>query len=404
MNRKEYGGYTSFQYLESGVDYRPFRLAKEVDRVPRYEIPLSAEEEARVQRIFEDNLVISLHDHSFVVPDDLGEFAEYRRQGRDWTGYEGLSRSGLDVIFENFMDGTATITSKAGWKWDDIIYDLGMRLSDIAHQDMVVRAETTADLRRAKANGQIALVASLEAATMIENEVDRLDILYGFGVRCMGIAYSEGNSLGAGLREARDGGLTDLGRQAVRRMNRLGIAIDVSHSGDQTSLDTIEASEKPIFITHAGARALWDTKRMKPDEVLRACAEKGGVIGVEAAPHTTLTDRQRRHSIEPVMEHFEYIANLVGIDHVGFGPDTLFGDHVGLHDFFARQLSITHLHGQQPFERVEYVAGIENPAEAFPNIVRWLVKHGYSDQDIAKVIGGNAMRLLDEVWWSPRGD
>ena len=119
---------------------------------------------------------------------------------------------------------------------------------------------------------------------MIENEVDRLDILYGFGIRSSGIAYSEANSLGSGLREARDGGLTDLGRQAVRRMNQLGIAIDISHSGDQTSLDTIEVSEKPIFITHVGARALWNTKRMKPDHVLKACAEKGGVIGIEAAP------------------------------------------------------------------------------------------------------------------------
>ena len=399
MKAKQYRGYTSFQYLEPGTDYRPFRLAKQIDRAPPYEIPLSPEEEARVRRIFDEDLTVSLHDHAFVVPEDLGDFDAYRRQGRDWTGYEGLSRSGLDAIFDNLMDGTATITSKAGWKWDDILYDLGMRLCDIAHQDMVIRAETIEDIRRAKANGQIAFVASLEAATMIENEVDRLDILYGFGVRSMGIAYSEANSLGCGLREARDGGLTELGRQAVRRMNQLGIAIDVSHSGDQTSLDTIELSEKPIFITHAGARTLWDTKRMKPDDVLKACAEKGGVIGIEAAPHTTLTDKQRRHSIEPVMEHFEYVANLVGIDHVGFGPDTLFGDHVGLHDFFASQLSIKHLHGQAQFEKMPYVAGIENPAEAFPNIVRWLVKHGYSDEDIAKAIGGNAMRVLEQAWW-----
>jgi hypothetical protein len=204
------------------------------------------------------------------------------------------------------MNGTATITSKAGWKWDDILYDLGMRLCDIAHQDMVVLALTTEDIRRAKANGQIAFVASLEAATMIENEVDRLDILYGFGIRSSGIAYSEANSLGCGLREAGDGGLTDLGRQAVRRMNQLGIAIDISHSGDQTSRDTIEVSEKPIFITHVGARTLWNTKRMKPDHVLKACAEKGGVIGIEAAPHTTLTEKHARHSLESVMEHFEY--------------------------------------------------------------------------------------------------
>ena len=204
----------------------------------------------------------------------------------------------------------------------------------------------------------------------------------------MGVAYSEGNAVGAGLREPRDGGLTQFGRQVVRRMNKLGIAIDVSHSGDQTSLDTIEVSDRPIFITHAGARALWNTKRLKPDDVIKACAAKGGVIGIEAAPHTTLTERHPHHNIESFMEHFEYVANLAGIDHVAFGPDTLFGDHVGLHHVFASQLSIESSHAGPQIEEVGYVEGLENPSECFWNITRWLVTHGYSDDDIAKVIGG----------------
>src|SRR5262249_37829457 len=262
--------------------------------------------EARVQRLLDENLVISLHDHPVVVPLDPGDIFEQRRLGRDVTGYQGLSVSGLDAVFDNLMDGTGLITSRAGWKWDDVVLDLGMRLCDIAHQDLVIRAETTQDIRRAKANGQIALVPSLEAATAIENELDRLDVLYGLGIRQSGIAYSEANTLGSGLREAGDGGLTRFGRQAVRRMNQLGIAIDISHSGDRTSLDTIEVSQKPIFITHVGARALWNTPRMKPDDIFRACAAKGGVIGIEAAPHTTLTERHPRHSIESFMEHFEY--------------------------------------------------------------------------------------------------
>ena len=394
-----YSGFKSFQYLEAGTDYREFKLAKELGRVPSRKVEVSGTQEDRVQRLLVENLAVSLHDHCFVVPADFDDLAEYRRQGRDVTGYAGMAQSGLDAVFDCLMDGTATITSKAGWKWDDIIYDLGMRLSDIAHQDFIVRGETLDDIRRAKENGQIAFIASLEAATAIENEVDRLDILYGLGIRSSGIAYSEANTLGSGLKEARDGGLTEFGRQAVRRMNKLGIAIDISHSGDQTSLDTIEASAKPIFITHAGARGLWNTKRMKPDEVLKAMAAKGGVIGIEAAPHTTLTKAHPKHSIESFMEHFEYCADLVGIDHVAFGPDTLFGDHVGLHHYFAKQLSIKSAHGSQPFEEVEYVDGIENPAEAFPNIVRWLVKHDYSDGDISKAIGGNVMRVLEEVWF-----
>jgi len=399
MQKKNYTGYRSYSYLTEGEDYTAFPLAKEIGRVEPFTYPVSDEEEARVKRLFEENIVLSLHDHMFVAPENLEDFYAFRRQGRDWTGYEGLAASGLDGVFDAMMDGTAMITSKAGWKWDDIITDIGLRLSDIAHQEMVKLALTTEDIEACKANGQIAFIVSLESSTMIENELDRIDILYGIGVRSMGIAYSEGNQLGAGLREEGDGGLTQFGRKAVKRMNKLGIAIDISHSGDRTGLETIEVSDKPIFITHAGARALWNSRRLKNDETLRACAAKGGVIGIEAAPHTTLTETDRTHTLEPYMEHVEYVADLVGIDHVALGPDVLFGDHVGLHYLLAGPLSIGAAHKGNEFEEVEYVKGLENPAEAFPNIVRWLVKHGYSDEDIAKVIGGNVMRVLKEVWY-----
>lgn len=398
MKQKRYTGYRSFQYLEPGVDYREFKLAREIGRVPAYTVPVTEEQEQRVQRLLEENTVVSAHDHAFIVPEDVSEIFEYRRHGRDWTGYEGLSVSGIDVLLENFMDGTAVITSRAGWKWTDIIHDIGMRFSDIAHQDMVYVAGTLPDLYRAREEGRIALVPSLEAATAIENEVDRVDVLYGLGIRVMGITYSESNALGSGLREARDGGLTVFGRQVVRRMNRLGMTIDVAHCGDRTALDVIEASEKPVLITHVGARTLWNTSRMKPDEVLKACAEKGGVIGIEAAPHTTLTRNHPEHSIDSFMEHFEYIANLVGIDHVAFGPDTLFGDHVGLHRAFANQLSISQTHSGEDFREVEYVRGLENPSECFPNITRWLVSHGYSDKEIGKVLGRNMLRVFEQTW------
>ncbi len=398
MKLKIYNGYKSYQYLREGIDYEVFRFPPEVHRVPSTRVVVTEEQETRVQRLLDDNLVISLHDHPSLVPEDPAEIFRYRRQGRDFTGYEGLSVSRTDVVFDNMNDGTALITSKAGWKWDDIIYDMGMRLSDFAHQDFAMVVHGVKDIHRAMDTGRIGIVLTLEAATPIENELDRLDILYGFGVRCMGLVYSEANALGAGLKETRDGGLTKLGRQAVRRMNQLGIAIDVSHTGDQTALDAIECSDQPIFITHAGARALWNTPRMKPDDVIRACAEKGGVFGVEAAPHTTLTARHKQHSIESYMEHFEYIANLVGLDHVAFGPDTLFGDHVGLHHAFAKQLSIESAHQGPSFEEVAYVDGMENPSENFFNITRWLVTKGYRDEDIRKVLGTNILRVLEQVW------
>jgi membrane dipeptidase len=398
MQNKRYNGYKAFQYLEAGVDYKAFELVPEIGRVAPYVVPLTEAEEARTRKIVQENLVISLHEHCFVAPKNLSEFHAFRRQGRDFTAFEGLAHSGLDAVFDAMMDGTAMIHSRAGWKWDDVITDIGLRLSDIAHQDTVVLALTTRDIEQAKANGQVGFVVSLEASTMIENEVDRIDVLYGLGVRSMGIAYSEGNQLGAGLREPRDGGLTEFGRKAVRRMNKLGIAIDISHSGDVTAMDTIEVSDDPIFITHAGARTLWNSRRLKTDEVIKACAEKGGVIGIEAAPHTTISQKHPRHSIESFMDHFEYCVDLVGIDHVAFGPDTLYGDHVALHTLLSAELSIGQSRGQLEYPKVEYVEGLENPTEAWPNIARWLVKKGYSDTDIAKALGGNIMRVLKQVW------
>ncbi|HKA56384.1 MAG TPA: membrane dipeptidase, partial [Candidatus Binatia bacterium] len=110
-----------------------------------------------------------------------------------------------------------------------------------------------------------------------------------------------------------------------------------------------------------------------------------------------LTEQHPRHSIESCMEHFEYAVRLIGIDHVGFGPDTMFGDHVGVHHAYAATFSIAQVLGGKEYEEVEYVDGLENPAD-FPNIIRWLVKHGYVDADIIKVMGGNALRVLKQVW------
>jgi membrane dipeptidase len=394
-----YDGYRSYSYLEEGRDYEAFELCAELGRVPPYSgLTLSDEQRQRVERLLSSGIVISLHEHPTVMPERVPELLPLTRTGRERTGFEGLARSGLTAVFDNFMDGTCNITSNAGWKWTDVIADVGMRLCDIAHQDFVVRAERVRDIHAAHENGRVALIPAVEASTMIENELDRIEILYGIGIRQMGIAYSEANVLGCGLKERRDGGLTAFGRAAVERMNKIGMSIDVSHSGDVTSMDTIVHSTKPVFITHAGARGVWNTNRMKPDEVIKVCAERGGVIGLEAAPHTTLSKAHPRHSLESVMDHFTYIVDLVGIEHLAFGPDTMWGDHVGLHHLFADQMSLGDAQGEEAFEEVAYVDGLENPTECFWNIIGWLVQHGYSDDEIDAVAGRNILRVLDQVW------
>jgi membrane dipeptidase len=388
--------YASYSYLPP-EDIPQFELAPELDRVPPYELGLDAGEVAAVARLLADNIVISLHDHPVRFPRDMADTPAYNRTARQHTAFEGLARSGMTAVFDNMMDGTACVTGHAPWRWDDIVADLGMRQADLAHQRDVVVARTVEDILEAKRTDRVALVFGLEAATPIENELDRLDILFGLGLRQIGIAYSDSNALGSGLSDPGDGGLTLFGRRAVARMNSVGLAIDISHSSDRTGLEVCEVSEAPVLMTHAGARALWDIPRLKRDPVLRAVAETGGVIGMSAAPHTTISYEHRTHTLESVMDHFAYIAELVGLEHVAFGPDTLFGDHVGLHTTFAHLLAGA-VASAPEHPRVDYVAGLESPVENFHHITGWLVKHGFDDPDIAAVLGGNILRALRATW------
>ena len=399
MTRKAYKGYKAFDYLTPGADYPVFKLAK-WDWAGRYLVPLpDAAQEERVKRIAEQNVVIATHEHPCYFPEDMAQSKLYHNAGREFCAYDALAESCIDCVFDNLMDGSCNITSKSGWKWTDVLHDLGMRLCDLHHQDFLVQCRTVEDIRRAKAEGRIAWVPVLECATPIENELDRIDVLYGFGVRVMGITYSESNALGNGLKEDADGGLTKFGKEAVRRMNKVGMLIDVSHCGHKTAQDTAIHSEKPILMTHVGAKALWNSKRLFEDYVMKEVAGRGGVVCIESAPHTTMTKTHNTHDIDSVMEHFEYTANLLGLDHVAFGVDSLYGDHVGLHHAFAASLSTQDVRNKDvAYEEVEYVKGLENPTEASVNIIRWLVAHGYSDADIAKAVGGNVLRVLGQVW------
>jgi len=239
---KKYTGYKAYDYLTPGIDYKEFKLREATMKKWEYKVPLSKAEEERVEEIFEKNIVIDLHEHPVLYTEDPSQTLEINKEGRDYLAYEALSRSGLDCVFDNLMDGSVVITSKHGWKWTDTIHDLGMRLCDIAHSDYVIHCKTVKDIHHAFETGKLAWVAVLESSSCIDNEVDRIDILYGLGIRQMGLVYSESNRLGTGLDEMRDGGLTDFGYDAVIRMNKVGMLVDVSHVSDQTARDAIESS------------------------------------------------------------------------------------------------------------------------------------------------------------------
>jgi len=391
--------YHAYQYLRAGEDYHAFDFVRQIGREPAAAVEWPAAVEQRAREFEEQHLVVSAHDHLSLRPTDPAHFAEYRRQGREATPYEGIAHSGVDLFFDGGPAAVSMIRSHTPWDWDDTISDLAMRQSDWAHQGLVAPVRDLGDLDRARATDRVGVVLTLEAATPIGTDLDRLDILYGLGVRLLGLVYSESNQLGSGLADTGDGGLTLLGRRALRRMNDLGIIVDVSHTGDQTALDAARRSSAPVVITHAGARSLWPSARMKPDEVIKACADTGGYIGVEAAPHTTITRGYPQHCLDSVMEHLEHCLDIVGIDHVALGPDTNFGDHVAWHRVFGALLGKDGQRRQlPPHQPVAHVRGCENPAESTRNMIRWLFEHGYSDQEIAKIAGGNVHRVATQVW------
>ena len=388
---KKWDGYTSWSYLEADVDYLKYPLEKQVDRVPGYDFCLSKSEEERVDAIIEKNVIISLHEHLNVFP--AGPLPPGARR-RPFVGYEGLAYSGMDAVFDNCVCST----------FDQVVDFLGMRQCDYAHQDFVVPALEVEDITRAHEGGRVAVIQTIEQASAIDRDVDKIDLLFGLGFR----------SLGSGLSELGDGGLTDVGYDAVKRMNRTGIVIDVSHAGDKTAMETVESSDRPLCISHVGSRTLTDNARMLPDEVLQACAEKGGVVGVEVAGFAPRTRKHPEASIECLLEHLEYLVDLLGVDHVGAGPDTLWGDHAGLYRGGPRgtvveQKGIGHYPRPRPPEMPEifdsaemvrdldHIKGLESPSD-FTNIARGLVRDGYSDTEIAKVMGLNGLRVIRTCW------
>jgi membrane dipeptidase len=362
---KKWNGYESWSYLEPDRDYIKYPLDKQVDRVPPYDFGLDKSQEERVEALLEKNIVISLHEHLSVFP---AERTPGMRR-RPFMGYEGMAASGCDAIFDNCVCST----------YDQVINFLGMRQCDYAHQDFAVPALKVKDVTDAFKEGKVAVIQTIEQASAIDRDVDKIDLLFGLGVRSMGIVYSESNTLGSGLSELGDQGLTDLGYDAVKRMNKTGVIIDASHAGDRTAMEIVEASDKPLCMSHCGSRTLTNNARMLPDEVYQAMAEKGGIVGMEVAGFAPRTKKNPEGSIECLLEHLEYLVDLLGVDYVGVGPDTLWGDHAGLYrggpiGTVRPRLGRGRYHRDRPSELPEifasgemvkdldYIKGLESPS------------------------------------------
>lgn len=261
------------------------------------------------------------------------------------------------------------------------------------HNDRLMLVRSAGDIRRAKDSGRTGLYVYFQSPEPIDRQMWRLRLFYELGLRVLQLTYNERCLVGDGCAEPTDAGLSEFGRQLIKECNGLGIAVDVSHSGDRTTLEAIEASSQPILITHGMARALCDNRRCKTDEAVKACAEKGGVIGVQAmAPFIS---RKPNPTLDDLLDHVDYFVQMIGPDAVGLGLDLTTGHERD--DFGKLGYKPEIYDGLWKDGVMQTVPGIGNLAEV-PNITNGLLRRGYGPSDVQKILGGNFLRVLGTVW------
>jgi membrane dipeptidase len=249
------------------------------------------------------------------------------------------------------------------------------------------------DLDAAKANQKIAVIMGLQNADEFREPKD-VKAFYELGLRCAQLTYNTQNLLGSGSTERVDGGISDYGEQIIKSMNEVGMLVDVSHSGDRTTLDAVELSPKPIAFTHSNCRALNNHPRLKTDEAIRKLAAKGGVMGITGV-RMFVKDKEPT-TIEDIVDHIDHVVKLVGIDHVGIGSDSdLMGyDHMPP-DQYA-QLKAGYKASYAFRDKID-TDGFDHPRKVY-DLTAALIRRGYSDSNIQAVLGGNFRRLLGSTW------
>jgi membrane dipeptidase len=291
-----------------------------------------------------------------------------------------LRAGGVDAVLatvSSIEDARYTVAALGAWLAKATEADSGFRL-----------ATSAAAVREAKASDEVAIVLHLQGGSPIEADLNLVDVYHVLGVRVVQLTYNTRNLIGDGCLESVDGGLSDFGRRVVGRLATLGVVIDVSHVGVRTSLEAIDAASGPVVATHANARVVCDTPRNLTDEQITRLADSGGVIGLCAFPAFVTT--AERPTINHLVDHAVYIAELVGARHVGIGLD------------FAEETDEAYdYYGYDPrwYPRPPWVypEGIRGFAQ-FKDLRLALERRGFAAAEIAGVLGGNFVRVFENVW------
>ena len=263
------------------------------------------------------------------------------------------------------------------------------------HGDLLVQVHSTADVRRAKREGRTGIILGWQNTSALEDRAEFVEVFRDLGVRVMQLTYNTQNLVGSGCWESRDGGLSDFGRDVIDEMNRCGVLVDLSHVGPKTSAEAVAHSAKPAAYTHCCPSGIMEHPRNKSDAEMRAVVERGGFVGVATYPPFLPWGDET--TVDRCVEVFEYVIDVAGEDAVGIGTDFTQDQDVSFFEWLRRDKG----HGRLLVPGTPRVPrlpeGLATIGE-FPNLTAAMVRRGWSETRIRKVLGENWLRFLGEVW------
>jgi membrane dipeptidase len=270
-----------------------------------------------------------------------------------------------------------------------------------ANSEHLTKILTASDIRAAKNSGRSGVIYGFQNAEQLGEDTARVDDFFQRGVRIIQLTYNIANTLGHGSMVPENGGLTEFGRAAVEAMNVAGIVVDLSHSGEQTCLDALAVSNAPILLSHTGCRAISDLPRNKTDAELRLTAESGGIVGIYFMPF--LREDGQARAVD-VVRHVEHAINVCGEDHVAFGSDgststvdDMESYRVAVREEMAERRRMGISATGERDDVVPFIPDMRGP-ELYREFASHLKARGHSDARIEKIMGGNLLRLFNEVW------
>lgn len=325
------------------------------------------------------------------------ELLGHLKKGGATAGSFSIGTAGL----ANWKGRTESITARSEnwWTAETLVKDIAfVNEKALEHADEMMLCYTAADIRQAKAEGKVGFMLDVQNTDFIGKQIDRVKVMRDLGLRRIQMTYNRQNHAGVGCMEKRDGGLSIWGAEAIEVMNESGILVDTGHCKPQTVMDAVDASSKPIACSHAGMKSLVATNpRTQSDEVLRKLADSGCVFGLVSTPGAL--NGKDHCTVNDYLDSIEAAINLMGVDHVGFGTDLILA--ASLEEIFtapewgpAAQRAVGVSESVWPWS--DGHTGMENNS-GYPNLTRGLVARGHSDTDIAKIMGGNFLRLIEET-------